>query len=392
MDNLASRRFAGVDIGRHSLQFSIYDEALEQMTEESFPIYDEALRENASGDSPAEGEILNKDMAEPGASLSYIEVGMHLLSLYMQANELDWDMFSDVVFSLEDASQANRDILMSCLSDCGRKAEQVRIITRFRAFVEYIFHQERAVWDRSILLLDYYEKKLTTIYVDQIRRSRERAYHAVLGEIALEEHEVDMGQADHDVAFARMIKYYLAQNPAHIVYLTGENFEGNWMKRTLNTLCAGRRVFMGQNLYANGACFLGVSTIPYMDEGMLLMDGPEMVYHTIGVIAQDGGRVQYVPITSIGQEWYNTTGSLDIILDKSQKVEFFYHNTKENEIECSVCEVKDLPARPPKTTRMRLSVRFSSATDGVILLQDLGFGSIFPATGKVTVFPFSLIS
>lgn len=88
------------------------------------------------------------------------------------------------------------------------------------------------------------------------------------------------------------------------------------MKKTLTYLCAGRRVFLGQNLYANGACLLGIHSIELMDEGMILMDGPDMVYHTVGVVTTEAGKPQYVPITSIGREWYNTHGSVDIILDK----------------------------------------------------------------------------
>ena len=41
---------------------------------------------------------------------------------------------------------------------------------------------------------------------------------------------------------------------------------------------------------------------------------------------------------------------------------------------------------------MRVSVKFNSQNDGVILLEDLGFGKLYPGTGIVTVFPFSLIS
>ena len=143
------------------------------------------------------------------------------------------------------------------------------------------------------------------------------------------------------------------------------------MKKTLTYLCAGRRVFLGQNLYANGACLLGIHPIELMDEGMILMDGPDMVYHTVGVITTEAGKPQYVPITSIGREWYNT---------------------KENEIEGAACDIKGLPKRPPKTTRIRIEVRFTSSVEGVILLKDMGFGEMFPATGKITVFPFKLIS
>ena len=92
------------------------------------------------------------------------------------------------------------------------------------------------------------------------------------------------------------------------------------------------------------------------------------------------------------KQWYNTHGSVDIILDKSQRVDFFYHNTKENEIEGAACDIKGLPKRPPKTTRIRIEVSFTSQTEGVILLKDMGFGEMFPATGKIIVFPFTLIS
>ena len=60
-------------------------------------------------------------------------------------------------------------------------------------------------------------------------------------------------------------------------------------------------------------------------------------------------------------------------------------------MECTTCEIRDLPKRPPKTTRLHLQVDFTSPQAGVILITDMGFGSMFPATGKVTVFPFQLI-
>ena len=41
---------------------------------------------------------------------------------------------------------------------------------------------------------------------------------------------------------------------------------------------------------------------------------------------------------------------------------------------------------------MHIEVQFTSETEGIILLKDLGFGTMFPGTGKVTVFPFKLIS
>lgn len=367
MEELETRKFAGIDLGKQSVQLSIYDEGIAEMMEESFPL------------NPEDQE-------------DYIAGGMDYVGKYMETNRLKWADFQSVYFSLEDTSEETRNHLKTVLDEAFFERHSLNVITRLRAFVEYVFHQERVMWDRSTLLMDYSGDRFRYILVEQIRRSKQKAYRASLEEMDLKEYNIVEGDPELDYKFSRFMKQFLVKNPAHIIFLTGKGFEGNWMKRTLTYLCAGRRVFLGQNLYANGACLIGTGNISFMDEGMLLMQGPDMVYHTVGIITQESGRAQYVPITSIGREWYNTKGSLDIILDKSQKVEFFYHNTKENEIECATCEIRDLPARPPKTTRMHIEVQFTSETEGVIMLQDMGFGTMFPGTGKVTVFPFKLIS
>ncbi len=366
MEQLKTRQFAGIDFGSSSVRLSIFDEGQGEMTEEKFPLL------------PEEQE-------------DYIINGLDRVHKYMETNDLNWDEFQNVNFSMEDISVEKREILKNALEPAFFEKHNSEITTRIRAFTEYVFHQERTVWDRNVLLLDFSGGSLHYIFLEQIRRAKQRAYRVILEEIDLEESDIRQEDEDLDFNFSRMMKHFLVKHPSHIIYLTGEGFEGSWMKRTLTYLCAGRRVFLGQNLYANGVCLLGLGMVPLMEEGMILVQGPEMVQHTIGIIGQEAGKAHYVPITSIGREWFNTRGNLDIIMDKSQKVEFFYHNSRENEMECSTCEIRDLPGRPPKTTRLHIEVEFTSAVSGVILITDMGFGSMFPATGKVTIFPFQLI-
>lgn len=367
MEALNTRKFVGIDLSEEAVQLSIYDEATEQMNEEFFQL--------------PQGEAEN-----------YLLYGMDCVNKYFEFNQLSWEDYSSVHFSLKDVSKENRDKLRAVLSSDFVERFGVNVISRFRAFVEYVFHQERVVWDRNTMLLEYQNNILRYIVVEQVFRSKQKGYRAVTHEVDLRNYGIVEGSPNLDQDFCKMIKQFLLKNPTHIIFLTGSGFDGNWMKRTLNCLCSGRRVFLGQNIYANGVSLLGVDTHSMMDEGVILMQGEEMVYHTIGIVASENGRQQYVPITKIGKEWYNTYGSVDIILDKSQKVEFFYMNNRDNETEIASCEVKDLPKRPPKTTRIHVEVRFTSCTEGMIFLTDMGFGSMFPKTEKVTVFPFQLIS
>lgn len=366
MEQVLARQYVGIDYGKESVQLSIYDEGTAEMTEESFAL----------------------DTSEEDT----FRAGFQKIEDYLRAHAVGWDRFTKVCFTMDDASEGNRQKLSTAVSPEFKEIHEVRIMTRFRAFVEYVFHQEKVVWDHNTILFDFDGKKLSYVMVDQIRRAKQRAYRAVIHDIDLAGTGIEAGDPELDQKFGQTIRQFMMKHQAQIVFLTGQGFEGNWMKRTLTYLCAGRRVFLGQNIYANGVCLSGISHIPMMDEGMLLMEGPDMVYHTLGIVISDYGRARYIPITSIGREWYNSKGSLDIILDKSQKVDFFYHNTKENEIEGATCELKGLPKRPNKTTRIHIEVCFSSATEGVILLKDMGFGTMFKATGKVTMFPFTLVS
>ena len=45
MEELETKKYAGIDLGRTSVQFSIYREGQEEMTEESFPLSEEEQKE-----------------------------------------------------------------------------------------------------------------------------------------------------------------------------------------------------------------------------------------------------------------------------------------------------------------------------------------------------------
>ena len=367
MEQLTTRTFAGIDLSRTALSLSVYDEAKKEIEEESFPIPEDQAHD-------------------------YIRVGLGHLFAAFKEKSISPEDFSNMVLCLENADEDHRQELADLLPHEWISRHGCQVISRFRAFVEYVFHQEKMVWDRNTLLLNYSEDTLQCVWVDQIHRTKQKAYRGRIREIDLLKEGVIRGAPDQDQVFGKMIRQFLAKNPTNIIFLTGDGFDGSWMKKTLTYLCAGRRVFLGQNIFASGACLLATGTVPLMDEGMILLDGPDMVCHTVGIVASEGGKSRYVPITSIGKEWYNTSGSLDIILDKSNRVEFFFHNTMENEMEGSAYEIRDLPQRPLKTTRIRVQVEFTGRSEGTIILEDLGFGKMYPGTGKITIFPFSLIS
>ena len=56
MEELDTKKYAGIDLGKTSVQFSIYREGQEEMSEESFPI---ARDRNPSGGRVYEGKRIS---------------------------------------------------------------------------------------------------------------------------------------------------------------------------------------------------------------------------------------------------------------------------------------------------------------------------------------------
>ena len=92
MEELDTKKYAGIDLGKTSVQFSIYREGQEEMSEESFPIA--------------------KEQQE-----AYIETGIHLVEEYMKEKEYQWSDYQAVHFSMQDPSEENRDKLKESVSE-----------------------------------------------------------------------------------------------------------------------------------------------------------------------------------------------------------------------------------------------------------------------------------
>ena len=69
------------------------------------------------------------------------------------------------------------------------------------------------MWDRNTLLLDYHDNQLSYVLIDQIRRSRQKAYRAVEKQIDLNEYRVVEGTPEQDANFGQMVKRFSCKDP-----------------------------------------------------------------------------------------------------------------------------------------------------------------------------------
>ena len=74
----------------------------------------------------------------------------------------------------------------------------------------------------------------------------------------VEERVFDLPMKD-DLGFLGIARAVLDSEIVSAVYLSGEGFEGEWLKDSVTYLLERRRrVFQGRNLYTKGACYAGI--------------------------------------------------------------------------------------------------------------------------------------
>jgi len=83
------------------------------------------------------------------------------------------------------------------------------------------------------------------------------------------------------------------------------------------------------------------------------------------------------------KNWFEAKGACEVILTGSPEVDFWKQLPNSREAKIETLELTDLPRRPDRTTRLRITAKPVSDDKIEIEIKDLGFGEFFRATDKV---------
>ena len=84
-----------------------------------------------------------------------------------------------------------------------------------------------------------------------------------------------------------------------------------------------------------------------------------------------------------GGNWYDKDASCEILLDEEDTLKLQIGEMYSKERRTVAMKLDGLPERPPKASRLRVEIAFTSGTTMKVKVTDLGFGDLYPSTGKV---------
>lgn len=296
-----------------------------------------------------------------------------------------------IVFSAEEEQiPLVKDVEKRLMGE-GYVKSNLRLISRENAFIHYVISQEKELRKRTVYLFDFDGESLKAYKMEHSKKKTPLNYKAekqVLGSFTLSAAQGERGRI-LDEKFASVLKQLFSKEVVSAVFLTGIGFEGDWLKKSLKILCDGRRAFVGQNLFSSGCCYYAAAMEEHRKKEFMIQ-APETVLYEAGVL--DGANKDaFYKVTEAGNAWYDTRGSVDVILERTGKVDVVFVNTVTGEKQVESVDISSLGSRPRKVGRFCLKIRFFDNKSGVITLCDEGFGDFLPATHQLFLKEFTLL-
>lgn len=244
------------------------------------------------------------------------------------------------------------------------------------SFTDFVIQQKEELWLHQTVLVDFRNKHLR-IYCLEINR---KTIPCIMDMRKL----FDDMMRPEDEAFAETMKRCLSNRTISSIYLTGDSFEGGWMKDSLTVMCRKGRVFQGENLYVKGACYGGKK---YLDFGKknpaYLYWNRDKLQHNIGMMVMVQGRETYYSFISAGINWYEAEAECDFIVDDMPEVPILFQSVVGKKKRMAGISLAAMPIRENKTVRLHMKLSFKAADLLHVCLEDRGFGELFPKSGFV---------
>lgn len=188
---------------------------------------------------------------------------------------------------------------------------------------------------------------------------------------------------ERDKTFLAIATKRLTEHPATAVYLLGEGFDEAWLADSLEYLCRGRRVFLGNNLFSRGAVLrMREKLCPSDSETQTVYLGPDRILANLGIRVRKRGESHYHALIDGGSPWREASARLEVILDKDPVIAIEVTPLSGSGARTELLELFGLPVRDRRTTRLSVSLEMFSVDRAKLSVVDLGFGDTAPSSGE----------
>jgi len=296
------------------------------------------------------------------------------------------DTIKKLVISLEDRDSKAMPIIKDACGELGIMEDRLVVQSHKQSYMYYAVSQPKELWINNVGMFEYNTGGLSYSQISIDRKNvpyivgvdKKDLSDVMPYSILLENDDIRIKYSFINVANTALHKQMVTT-----IYVTGTGFEGKWASDALKELCAGRRVFRGQNLFTKGACY---AAREFADkgklEGFIFLD-EDMITSDILIRTYHNAEFGEVALATAGSRWNEVDSSIDVIPDDEEEIQIITRNVLLHEAKAHILSLSGFTGRENKMTRFTVRIRFASKNTCIVTLKDNGFGEFCPSTNRI---------
>jgi hypothetical protein len=313
-------------------------------------------------------------------------------SLTLIKNYFPTEQITKLVVTVPSTNPMLVDAVYEALALLGLEKDRALVLSHAGAYLYYALNQDKALWMNDVGLFDFSEEGLFFYQIRMNRKTKpmiaglaKKEYTETLSYDMLNRKDMNASYIFENIANTALFKQIIST-----LYFTGNGFEGGWADDVIKSLCAGRRIFMGQNLFTKGACYAAkeLSGDKKLNEFILMND--DMITSSVMLRVYLDTKYQEVPLTVAGETWYEINKSIEVIPEGDAELEIILKDIMTRDVTREKIRLSQLPNRPERMTRLEINFTCKDKSTGIITVNDLGFGEIYPETGRIMEFSIEI--
>ncbi len=293
-----------------------------------------------------------------------------------------------LVFTLQNMDIKFMDTLIICTDRLGIEREKVHIISHTESFLYSVLSQSRDLWANTVALFNLTEEGLHYYEMAASRGGNRvvQAHHEFLEEgFSVELLESQAGCKMADSILLPCAERLMQKKVFSAVYLTGKGFANcqSWATSFLKYICNKRRVFVGDSMFAKGAALRAADFLREKTEYPYLFSCEGCLTSSVTMEVLDKGIRKKMFLAEAGKNWYESKTSVELILDGAEPIELEVIPAGSRDSKKVPVWMDEFPVRDRFTTRVEINAAFTAENILNLWIRDLGFGEIYPSSGKV---------
>lgn len=402
----------GIDLGKYHSQISVYDEKRRNIVSISpYPLEDEGLiptvlgvtvdkkrwlygRECTDFDGERIDNIL--DIIEKGEHITVLGAdftGQKILQKYLKKllllvrTHYPTDTIAKLVITVEKKTTQIEEVLYLALADLGIGKDRALLYSYEESYITYVLSQKKELWARDIGLFDFNEKGLYYKQLSFNRESKPMALYVFKKDyselLRYEWLDNRMEREKMSYLFLNLAKEVLHKQNISTIYVVGTGFRDSFASEVLPELCIGHRVFMGNNLYVQGACYKAMELEGKRQIESYIFMGEDMISYNVYLPVYKNASDGYAVLSKFGSTWKQYQQEIEVILDDEEEVRIVVNYPLKREDKMFIMSLEGLPKRAERMTRLSISIEFFSEDEFVVRIKDMGFGSFYKSSSRI---------